>query len=518
MNILAGPALSFQGIDAASGNWRVSVLFAVQGNGVPEVSVIDAGGVTHLGGPATLHKREGQISVLRYDISVPLGERTVTYAVGSARYTFAVPAAGAGPRMAYGSCNGFSSERLRESYAADGDDDDAVDDNKPLADANWLILQEKHEDCAYHLLVLGGDQVYADEIRCKLKDLRKKMGWSRSALYQQDGPEVQDLLDDFYWNLYLERWQAGAPRTSFAQIPSVTMWDDHDIIDGWGSLDGIENTKLYQAMFAAANKYFLLFQRHRGPDTARPPEYLTAGGHTLGFQVGTFGLLVLDLRSERSGESIMSSESWTSALRWIDQRKGVSEPDGLAHLFVVSSIPVMHPGFQALQNALGMIPGQQEAEDDLRDHWTAAEHEDERIRLIKRLFGFADRTGTCVTIVSGDVHVAAHGLIEHTRHATRRNQDLIHQLTASGIVHPPPHGTLMFGLNRLLEDQEDNDIFIKARKLKFKGAESRFIGARNWLSIEPNGPKAPNPHDVYVKWYVEDVDKPFQLVIAGSTA
>jgi hypothetical protein len=135
--------------------------------------------------------------------------------------------------------------------------------------------------------------------------------------------------------------------------------------------------------------------------------------------------------------------------------------------------------------------------------------------VIKRLMAFADRTATCVTIVSGDVHVAAHGVIESTRRSERRPQDVMHQLTSSGIVHPPPSGIVMFGLNRLLEDDQEIDTFLRGRMRVFKGIERRFIGARNWLSIEPNAPGDRNPADVYAKWYIEDVRDPCTVVIEG---
>jgi hypothetical protein len=512
MTILAGPALSFQGIDATDTYWQVSVLLVEKGDSAMAINVTEpAGG--NATGPITLLQRGDGTAVRRHDLSVPLGgeERQAVYTLDGKQYAFIVPAKGASPRMAYGSCNGFSSERLRDKY----DHPDGEDEPKN-ADANWLIMHARHIDKPYHLLVQGGDQVYADSLRPLLKNLRRQQKWSRQELLQQDGADVQKLLDDFYFDLYLERWQDTELRPLLAQIPAVSIWDDHDIIDGWGSLGEIQETRLYKAMFATANRYFQLFQRHQAEHVERAAHYLTQGGHTLGLRLGRCALLVLDLRSERTMERVMADASWTETLAWLDQLEADARAERqLEHLFVISSIPVLHPSFHALESALGILPGRQGAEDDLRDHWTSRAHQDERVRMVKRLLSFADGAETCVTIVSGDVHVAAHGLIESTRRAQRRPQDVMHQLTSSGIVHPPPPGIVMFGLNRLLEDDQQIDTFVHGKMQLFKGIERRFIGARNWLSIEPNRPGDRNPADVYVKWYIEDVAEPCTVVIEG---
>ncbi|MDF5950495.1 hypothetical protein P4193_02460 [Pseudomonas aeruginosa] len=80
------------------------------------------------------------------------------------------------------------------------------------------------------------------------------------------------------------------------------------------------------------------------------------------------------------------------------------------------------------------MPGQWELEDDLRDHWRSKPHRDERQRLIKRLLNFSAK-GTRVTIVSGDVHVAAAAVIESSLPQHGNGAGAIFQLVSTGIVH-----------------------------------------------------------------------------------
>ena len=72
---------------------------------------------------------------------------------------FTLPAAGRLPRMAYASCNGLSDPQLAHDVSA--------------LDALWHVLVGRHEQtlapdpdpaAPYHLLLLGGDQIYADPL------------------------------------------------------------------------------------------------------------------------------------------------------------------------------------------------------------------------------------------------------------------------------------------------------------------------------------------------------------------
>ena len=120
---------------------------------------------------------------------------------------------------------------------------------------------------------------------------------------------------------------------------------------------------------------------------------------------------MLDLRSDRTEDRVMGEQAWVTLLDSLEQL----EEKNCRHLLVMSSIPVLFLNRRAIENLLGFVPGQQELEDDLLDHWRARTHGTERLRLIHRLLDFARRSGCRVTILSGNVHIGALGELESRR-------------------------------------------------------------------------------------------------------
>jgi hypothetical protein len=83
------------------------------------------------------------------------------------------------------------------------------------------------------LIVLLGDQVYADKTSAKVRRFLKH---SRAA--GTSGPEDQVVSFDEYTKLYLESWRDPEVRWLFATVPSTMIFDDHEIIDDWNTSAG----------------------------------------------------------------------------------------------------------------------------------------------------------------------------------------------------------------------------------------------------------------------------------------
>jgi hypothetical protein len=79
-------------------------------------------------------------------------------------------------------------------------------------------------------LVLLGDQVYADETSPRVRRwLRRRRQPARNA------PNDQVVCFHEYTRLYLESWCDPEIRWLFSTVPSVMIFDDHEIIDDWNS-------------------------------------------------------------------------------------------------------------------------------------------------------------------------------------------------------------------------------------------------------------------------------------------
>jgi hypothetical protein len=80
------------------------------------------------------------------------------------------------------------------------------------------------------LIVLLGDQVYADNTSAKVRRFIKR---NRPAGGR--APADQVVTFDEYTKLYLESWRDPEVRWLFATVPSVMIFDDHEIIDDWNT-------------------------------------------------------------------------------------------------------------------------------------------------------------------------------------------------------------------------------------------------------------------------------------------
>ncbi|WP_422770871.1 alkaline phosphatase D family protein [Plantactinospora sp. WMMC1484] len=80
------------------------------------------------------------------------------------------------------------------------------------------------------LLVLLGDQVYADQTSPTVRKLLHRRR-DRSA----GAPADQVVSFDEYTKLYLESWRDPEIRWLLSTVPSVMIFDDHEIIDDWNT-------------------------------------------------------------------------------------------------------------------------------------------------------------------------------------------------------------------------------------------------------------------------------------------
>ena len=78
------------------------------------------------------------------------------------------------------------------------------------------------------LLVLLGDQVYADETPEKIRRWLRRRGNRRP-----DAPRTQVVDFHEYTRLYLDSWTDPEIRWLLSTVPSVMIFDDHEIIDDW---------------------------------------------------------------------------------------------------------------------------------------------------------------------------------------------------------------------------------------------------------------------------------------------
>ncbi|MEU1759296.1 alkaline phosphatase D family protein [Micromonospora sp. NPDC005257] len=344
------------------------------------------------------------------------------------------------------------------------------------------------------LLVLLGDQVYADETSPTVRRLLK-----RRRKRPKDAPATQVVSFDEYTKLYLESWRDPEIRWLFSTVPSVMIFDDHEVIDDWNtsqswradmreqpwwaerirsglasywiyqhlgnlSPDEIAADPVYAKVIAAEDATGVLHEFGERVDKEADLAHDTERWRAVQYQwsyaldLGRTRLVMLDNRSSRvllpGSRAMLPPGEWS----WfLDQAHGEYD-----HLVVGSSLPwLLPPGIHHVEAwnerlADSSRPWVARISEQIRraldlEHWAAFRRSFEALgELFARLgSGTAPRTGArvgagpayarpaSISVLSGDVH---HSYVARARFADRDVRTPVHQLTCSPIHNQVPAG------------------------------------------------------------------------------
>lgn len=350
--------------------------------------------------------------IWRYDFTLPARNKGARYHLNGATWRVQTDPM-ADLRLAYTACNGSEAE------------DPAAP--APTRNLMWRDLAARHAEAPLALLLQGGDQLYADAVwsaHPALADWAEQPAEAR--LHAPLPAEAVQAARRFYWRRYLTLWSQPEMASLLAEVPSLMMWDDHDIFDGWGSHDeALQDCPAWQSVYACAREAFLLFQLGGTPED--PPDICrdTAGASlSWACRLGDLGLLAPDLRSERRPDRVLGGAGWAALAGDLAALADCSR------VLVLSSVPALGPRLSWVERLMHLIPGAQRYEDDLRDQWQSRAHRAEWCRFLRTLNDF-HTPARRVTVVSGEIHLA-------TRGEMAARDGPLHQLVASGITHPPP--------------------------------------------------------------------------------
>lgn len=406
--------------------------------------------------PAQMLYRRGGLRVWRYTFSLPATVEA-EYCLEGERY--AVNAAvDSDLRLAYVSCDGME-------Y---GDRDRAVAERNTL----WRRLAKQHAERPFQLLLQGGDQLYADEMLDIHPALRAWRKQRRCTAVASGSGDVTEALRDYLLARHLELLRQPATGWLMARIPSLAMWDDHDICDGWGSLPSVKlDSPIGRSVFRVAREFFLLFQLGATDDDL-PEIMVERSGATLTWVLHLPGLQLIapDLRSERRPNRVLGERGWLALRRALGAVTN-------EYVFVLSSVPALGPRLSWLEAAMRVFPHVQKYEDDLRDQWQSRAHRSEWRAFLTALLEVHERPGARVSVLSGEIHLATRGTLQ-----TRCGP--LHQLVASGIAHPPPPTAYARGLGMLARLGEAPLPDHPIRLHPLPGQRAIYTGQRNYLILE----------------------------------
>ena len=471
---------------------------------------------------ARLHAEHG-VTFWRFNIEIELTERQqrIGYRINkSASVGFYVPAQGQTMNMMFHSCNGFSMSV----------DPDTFSGPDPL----WRDVLNNHQSRPFHVMIGGGDQIYNDRVMSET-ELFQEWLTIKNPRSKHQAPftvELRDELEAFYLERYAMWFSQGLFGMANSQIPMINIWDDHDIIDGFGSYPHhFMSTPVFCGLGTVAFKYYMLFQHQTVADEgpaeepswlmgAAPGPYINELSRSLFMFLGkSVAFLGLDCRTERMRDEILSEATYDLAF---DRCRREIVAGETKHLIVLLGVPIAYPRLNFLENVLtsrvmdpikalaragllgGFInkfDGGVEILDDLDDHWTAKHHKQERNWFIQGLQELAAEKSIRVTILGGDVHLAAVGQFYSSPKLSLskdRDHRYMPNVISSAIVNTPPPELMADILNKrdkkhyvekdekeTLEDMIPmftHDVDGKSRNNK------RLLPRRNWCSIREYHP------------------------------
>ncbi|KJZ72614.1 hypothetical protein HIM_07973 [Hirsutella minnesotensis 3608] len=592
--IICGPLLNYRRMDESQ--WHGSVLVVTKGGGQqvlhqPSLYLRRAGhagevaavnGVEQINGNGASHAHQGlevqgrrlysdrRVTFWAFDIVVPLEPEEIKYEyqLPDLRFSsshkprinaFFVPAAEESMRIMFHSCNGFSV----------GTDEDAFS-GAPL----WNDVLRKHEHAPFHVMVGGGDQIYNDGIRVN-GPLR---AWTDigNPKKRREFPFAEKLraeCDDYYLQNYI-RWYDSKPfAMANGQIPQINIWDDHDIIDGFGSyVDQFMRCDVFRGIGGTAHKYYMLFQQHMAPPKStytsdhldpdgseasdpdpnqlvdtfvadprpdqqyivgkEPGPYVAEHSYNIYSRLGArIALVGIDARTERTRHQVNYPETYELIFERLrtELREAVVTSRPIKHLILLLGIPIAYPRLTWLENVfrspiMGPIKflnrrfglgggffnhfdGSVDLLDDLDDHYTARTHKVERAELITELQDIAAEFSVRVTILGGDVHLAALGrFYSNPKLEIPVEQDsrYMANVISSAIVNkPPPQPVANFlatrnKIHHLNRDTDETllDLFDKdpGESNKTAGHNHCTMPSRNYATLTENSPNTPSWH------------------------
>jgi hypothetical protein len=315
---------------------------------------------------------------------------------------------------------------------------------------------EEWPDALLHL----GDQIYADEVDPRMRDLIQ-------------GEEIANFQE--YTFAYKLSWSEPSMRWLLSTVPNSMIFDDHDVIDDWNTSaswrEEIRKTDWWEERIIGAFTSYWIYQHignlspadlaedvlyqgvHEVTDAEellrdfarRADEDPSVARWSFCRDLGDARLVMIDSRAARvldpERRAMVDAEEWAFV-----ERCG-RESDAL-HLLLGTSLPwVLTPGLHQLEawdeavaeGAWGKVP--QRAAEKLRqafdlEHWAAFNASFRRFTEWVGEIGAADNGhGPPATIValSGDVH---HAYLAEVSYPGRDVSSRVYQATASPFRNP----------------------------------------------------------------------------------
>jgi hypothetical protein len=366
-------------------------------------------------------------------------------------------------RMAFGSC------RTSVGHDRSGNRTHGVDALRSLARRMATDESARWPD----LVLFLGDQVYADETTEEMQEFIK----ARRDIDEPPGTELKDFEE--YAHLYRLAWSDPLNRWLLSTLPSLMIFDDHDVRDDWNTSwswkQDMEETDWWQERIVSGLASYWVYQ-HLGnlaPDERDKDEIwqrIVANGDgevdvsaalddladranqdpgcyrwSYVREFPDVRLVIVDSRAARVLEPGRRSLLHPTELAWLDeQMRG-----DVKHLLVASSLPFLLPAGlhyleawnEAVANGswgrVASVAGERLRRLVDLEHWAAFQDAFQKVAAmtIEVANGHRGRPPETVTFLGGDVH---HSYVAEVTRTAPVPSSRIVQAVCSPIRNPLP--------------------------------------------------------------------------------
>ncbi|RDA91553.1 hypothetical protein CP533_4342 [Ophiocordyceps camponoti-saundersi (nom. inval.)] len=443
-----------------------------------------------------LHAERG-CTFWRFNIEVELRERQqrIAYRINRGpSAAFWVPARGQTMNMVFYSGNGFGP--------------DVRSDDLSGPDPLWRDVLNTHQTQPFHVMIGGGNQIYNDSIADE-SDLVANWLYTRGAEDVVFSADMQDELESLYLQRYSTGFSQGLYGLATSQIPMVNMYDDHDVMGGCASLPhDLLSGPVFTGLGAVAFKYYMLFQHQSLPTETESSEPSWILGlhpgsyvHELSRSVfvslgGKTALLAVDCRTERTESTVVRETTREKMMNrlYAELRRGHMD-----HLLVLSALPVAFPQPENSFTSMLMSPvktlGRRASMDKVADgdYWVTKAHRRERGIIIEDLQDLAIDKSMRITILSGNVNLAAAGQFSSNPKlglAKHRDPRYIPNIITSAVADAPATLKAADMLDKRVKvhrfDKQTDEGMIPLFRHGVDGrrqSNAHFMPRRSWCSI-----------------------------------
>jgi len=304
--------------------------------------------------------------------------------------------------------------------------------------AKTTIDSENNDNSRPAFILGAGDQVYVDNDAAIYKPTALLWGKRSDRIRCSD-----EYLGECFDEVYRRHFAVPILDEALRFLPSVMIWDDHEIRDGWGSQgdekekDKITGVYKWANYLNAARGAYIAYQALRNPGLGEfvdqapgvsiwdsinkdaqtrdwiKEEIIDAEDPTKGkelffsFDWGSASFFVMDLRSYRYAKEkrVISSNQFKAIEAWLKEMESKTAPSPKL-LVLVSTMPLVAGRAKGSESLAQFFNS--ELADDLVDKWDSTENDDQRQKLLCMFARFIEKNKHThrVLIITGDIHAS----------------------------------------------------------------------------------------------------------------